>query len=522
MTGALQSLFAYLDSLNERPPLDELKQHIAGLDIAIADVADFVRFSDQAYRRNLVRAGDWYNVWVMCWKNGQRSPIHDHPNSACVVRVLRGTLTETRFVFAPNDDVKAVDSRDLESGGICATHDDDLHQVSNLQADSADLVTLHVYVPPLLRMNTFRLTSPERGEDIWLEERQVLTAGPENSETPLASLRGWVTPNRLFFVRNHFRAPALDRSGYRLRIEGCVDRPLELSWTDLTAMAQRSLFATMECAGNCRSFLKIPAPGEQWGTGAIGHAEWTGVPLVNVLERAGMRWGAIEVVCEGADRGSEPDHPDEMPYARSLPLGKALDPDTLLAFRMNGELLDPWHGYPLRLIVPGWYGVASVKWLTRIEVRDRPFHGYYQTRTYIYQRQTADGVESVSVGPMAVKSEILHPLAGATLAPGEQRVFGLAWAGEETVAAVDVSTDGGRSWSGARLIGPRLPYCWTRWEFPWSPAEPGEYTILARAASSSGDVQPSEHDPLCGGYRIRHSRPIPVSVGAAVAFRRAA
>src|SRR5882724_1788916 len=394
MSTPLESLFRYLDALQARPPLGELRARLAQLSVSADELAEHVRFSDRAYQRNLVRSGPWYNAWVMCWKNGQRSPVHDHATSACAVRVLRGTLTETRFALAPNGAVKALGSCDLEAGGICAAQDADLHQIANLQAGNADLVTLHIYTPPLQRMATFSLTDAGRGEDVWHEERKHISAvGPENSETPLASIHGWVTPNRLFFVRNHFEQPQLDMAGYRLRIEGAVERPYELTWEELSSLPHRSLFATVECAGNGRSFLQTPVPGVQWGAGAVGHAEWTGVPLARVLERAGVKPGAIEVLCEGADRGSEPDHPAPMQFGRSLPLRKALHPDTLLAYRMNGELLAPSHGFPLRLFVPGWYGVASVKWLRRIEVLERPFQGYYQTTKYTIRRCTPHGNE---------------------------------------------------------------------------------------------------------------------------------
>jgi DMSO/TMAO reductase YedYZ molybdopterin-dependent catalytic subunit len=182
---------------------------------------------------------------------------------------------------------------------------------------------------------------------------------------------------------------------------------------------------------------------------------------------------------------------------------------------MNGEPLDASHGFPVRLFVPGWYGVASVKWLTRIAVLDRPFAGYYQTTKYTVQRRGERGLETVVVGPMAVKSEIVRPHAGAQLGLGTNRISGVAWAGEEAVAAVEVSADGGQSWSRADLIGPQAPYSWTLWEYFWEVAEAGRYVLLARAVSSSGRVQPTEHQPLDGGYRIHHSRPFPVQVGAA-------
>jgi DMSO/TMAO reductase YedYZ molybdopterin-dependent catalytic subunit len=344
------------------------------------------------------------------------------------------------------------------------------------------------------------------------EQRKVVTQAPENSETPLAGVRSWVTPNRLFFVRNHFETPELDPAAWRLTVEGLVERPAEWTFDQLGELPERSVFATVECAGNGRSFLRPYAHGVQWGAGAVGHAEWTGVPLRTVLERAGVRPGAVEVLFEGADRGSEADHPEPMHFARSLPLAKALDPDTLLATRMNGEPLEPVHGYPVRLLVPGWYGVASVKWLRRIAVLAEPFRGYFQTTKYTVQRPTPDGPRSEPVGPMQVKSEIIRPHADEVLGVGTNRLFGVAWAGPQAVARVEVSADGGRSWDAAELIGPRAPYSWTLWEYLWEVAEPGEYALLARAVSATGQVQPAEHDPLYGGYLIHHSRPTVVRV----------
>src|SRR5262249_37346554 len=409
--------------------------------------AGWVSYSPRSYQRNLVRAGEWYHVWVMCWRNGQRSPIHDHAHSACCVKVLSGTAMVTDFAYAPNGHVYAAGSRQCGPGSGIATCDRDPHQISNLQAANADLVTLHVYVPPLLRMATFSLLDAVRGEEVWAEERRVVTAFPENSETPLESVQGWVTPNKLFFVRNHFPAPALDRAGWRLRIGGLGERPMELSFEELQARPRRSVFATVECAGNGRSFLSERQPGVQWGAGAIGHAEWTGVPVAAVLERAGARPGTVEVLFQGADVGSESDHPEPMHFARSLPLSKALDRDTLLVTRMNGELLSVEHGAPLRLFVPGWYGVASVKWLRSIEATSQPYRGYYQSVKYHVQRRSSGGYpETVVVGPMQVKSELVRPNDGERLGVGTNRLFGIAWAGEEAVGRVEVSVDGGQTW----------------------------------------------------------------------------
>jgi hypothetical protein len=185
---------------------------------------------------------------------------------------------------------------------------------------------------------------------------------------------------------------------------------------------------------------------------------------------------------------------------------------------MNGEILDPIHGYPLRLFVPGWYGVASVKWLRRIEVLNKPFRGYFQSVKYTVQRRSERGVETEVVGPMSVKAEVIRPRPGDTLGLGGNRLFGVAWAGEDAIRCVEVSTDGA-TWNEATLMGPQAAYSWTLWEYLWEADSPGEHTILVRATSSRGVVQPTEHDPLNGGYLIHHCRPVPVRVTAA---RRAA
>jgi DMSO/TMAO reductase YedYZ molybdopterin-dependent catalytic subunit len=351
------------------------------------------------------------------------------------------------------------------------------------------------------------------------DQRRVVTAMPENSETPLDSVRSWVTPTRLFFVRNHFAVPELNLATWRLSVEGCVRQRRVWTWDELMDLPERTVFATVECAGNGRSFLAERQSGVQWGAGAVGHAEWTGVPLKLVLERSGLEPDALEVLFEGADVGTEPDHPAPMPFARSLPLSKALHPDTLLANRMNGEVLDPNHGYPVRLFAPGWYGVASVKWLRRIEVVNKPFRGYFQSVKYTVQRRTERGLETEVVGPMMPKSEIIRPRDGDVLGLGGNRFFGVSWAGEESVSRVDVSTDGGTTWNDATLVGPQAPYSWTLWEYLWEADSPGEHTVLVRATSSGGRVQPVDHDSLNGGYLIHHSRPLSLRVAV---FHRAA
>src|SRR5215475_10144653 len=236
-------------------------------------------------------------------------------------------------------------------------------------------------------------------------ERPIVTQSPENSETPLAEMRSWVTPNAFFFVRNHFAEPELTTKNWRLQVHGVVRRPRIWTWDELTELPERTVFATMECAGNGRSFLRALAPGVQWGAGAVGHAEWTGVPLATVLESCGPLSDALEVLCEGTDVGTEPDHPELMHFVRGLPLAKALHPDTLLAFRMNGEPLTRSHGAPVRLIVPGWYGVCSVKWIARLEMLDHQYEGYFQSEKYTIQRREGGQERKARLTRMPVKSQ---------------------------------------------------------------------------------------------------------------------
>jgi DMSO/TMAO reductase YedYZ molybdopterin-dependent catalytic subunit len=345
--------------------------------------------------------------------------------------------------------------------------------------------------------------------------QKVLSTTPENRETPLTEISSWVTPNRWFFVRSHYETPPIDIDHWRLGVGGCVERELDLTWADIEQLPRRSVFATMECAGNGRSFLRPSVEGVQWTAGAVGHAEWSGVPAHFVLEKARLLSHANEIVFYAADAGAEHGQHKPEPFARSLPREKALHPDTLLATHMNGERLEPSHGFPLRLLVPGWYGVASVKWLTRIEAVASPFRGYFQTVKYTIQHRTGGGPRTDIVGPMPVKSEIIRPVENSVLGIGANRLFGMAWAGEHAVAAVEVSVDGGISWQRAALQGPRAPYSWTAWEYLWETALPGDYTLLARAISEDGQVQPMDHDADRGGYLINFSRPIAVRVDAA-------
>jgi DMSO/TMAO reductase YedYZ molybdopterin-dependent catalytic subunit len=348
-------------------------------------------------------------------------------------------------------------------------------------------------------------------------QRKIVTASPENSETPLDNSAGWVTPNRLFFVRNHFEPPvAADAAAWTCTLDGLVARPTAWTFAELAAMPQHTVFATVECAGNGRSFLRERAEGVQWGAGAIGNAEWSGVPLRTLLEPAGLAAGAMEVVFEGADHGEE--HGHAMNFSRSLPLAKALHPDTIIALRMNGEWLEPNHGAPMRLFVPGHYGVASVKWLRAMRVIDHAYPGFFQTTKYSVNRPGPGGKVRQPIGASAVKSAILQPPEGAQLGLGRHLVAGLAWAGEEKIAGVDVSSDGGRTWQAAQLKGIRQPYCWCQWETRWTVGAAGDYTLLARAHTETGQTQPLDYNPDNLGYIIN----LPIARHVSVAASRPA
>ena len=344
---------------------------------------------------------------------------------------------------------------------------------------------------------------------------------PRNLESPFWALSGPITPNHRFYVRSHFpEVPALDPATWTLTVEGAVERPCAIGYDELTAMPSRDVTATLECAGNGRVFLKPPAKGVQWERGAVSTAVWTGVPLRDLLERAGVRPGAVEVVLEGADRGKlseEPKSPGEISFARSLPLERATarEADVLLAWRMNGETLTPAHGFPLRAVVPGWYAMASVKWLTRLAVVDRPFAGFFQTVDYSYWERGGgeDGLppQMRPITDLDVKAQIARPAPGESLPRGtEFRVFGAAGGGGGApVEKVEVSADGGQTWREARLLGEATPNAWRLWEFPWrTPDEPGAHSLVARATDARGNAQPAEHDPGRCGYRVNF--PVPV------------
>jgi DMSO/TMAO reductase YedYZ molybdopterin-dependent catalytic subunit len=344
-------------------------------------------------------------------------------------------------------------------------------------------------------------------QDALPEGMRLISKEPLNAETDLGKQRGVLTPSRLWYHRNHFPFPEL--RDQVISVSGEVELPFELHLGHVLAMQSRTLLATMECAGNGRSGLQPKADGEPWEYAAVSTAEWTGIPLRDVLERAGVRPHAKEILFVGADRGHVEATGADIPFARSLPIKKAMDPDVILAHAMNGEGLDFRHGGNIRLIVPGWYGMASVKWVTRIEAIAQPFLGFYQTDRYVMP--DASG-HALPLGAIRVRSVIASPSDGSQLTPGHHLIRGMAWSGNAPVTRVDVSIDGGQTWSEAHLASREERYAWRRWEYGLDIELPGTATILSRAFDAAGNSQPAVPEWNRLGYANNAVQAITVQV----------
>ena len=336
---------------------------------------------------------------------------------------------------------------------------------------------------------------------------------PFNAETDLAALaEGQLTATDAFYVRGHGAVPPHDPATWRLRVHGLVERELDLSLTTLReAFREREVTATLQCAGNRRAGLMAirDIPGEApWGAGATGTARWTGVPLADVLALAGPSAGAAHAGFAGADVSAEAE--PAQPFGGSIPLDKARRPEVLLAWGMNGEPLPPVHGAPVRVVVPGYIGARSVKWVERIELRARPWQGYFQHVAYrlLPEDGTPGPGAGMPLGLVALNADVLSPADGATVAAGRVAVRGYAFAGgERHVARVDVSTDGGASWSQAELLEDLGRWAWRRWRITVDLA-PGDHEILVRAWDSSAATQPEDEAALWNpnGY-VNNARP---------------
>jgi sulfite oxidase len=348
----------------------------------------------------------------------------------------------------------------------------------------------------------------EKRADLIVHERE-----PFNAETGLAALaEGPVTATDAFYVRSHGAVPGIDPAAWRLHVDGVVERALQLSLAELRdGFAQREVTATLQCAGNRRAGLIAirDIPGEApWGPGATGTATWTGVALADVLALAGPLSEAAHVGFDGADLC--PEAKPAQRFGGSIPLDKACRPEVLLAWAMNGEPLAPVHGAPLRVVVPGYIGARSVKWLERIEVRSVPWQGYFQHVVYrlLPEEGTPGPGEGMSLGLVALNADVLSPADGATVAAGPVEVRGYAFAGgERHVARVDVSIDAGATWRQAELLDDLGRWAWRHWRTTVDLA-PGEHEIVVRAWDSSAATQPEDEAALWNpkGY-VNNARP---------------
>jgi DMSO/TMAO reductase YedYZ molybdopterin-dependent catalytic subunit len=315
-----------------------------------------------------------------------------------------------------------------------------------------------------------------------------------NYSAPLARVSGTLVPNELFFLRSNNKPPSLAPSEWRVRVDGHVRQPLTLDLAALQGMSSVTSEVWLECAGNSRKRWNPPGEGNQWDDQAISNARFTGVPLATLLDRAGVEDDAVEVVGTGYDVDAE-----GTPFQRGLPIDVARDPSVLLAFAMNGEPIPAANGGPVRLVVPRWAGIASVKWLQRLEVINTRFGGYYNAQRYIIV--DANGSTTGIVREMPVKSIMAWPSEGEHIPAGPHTLFGFAWSGYAPIEAVEVSVDGG-PWGSARLTPGGGPLAWTRWEFDWAPSGRGEVHIAVRATDGRGNVQPERAPWNKFGYQM--------------------
>jgi DMSO/TMAO reductase YedYZ molybdopterin-dependent catalytic subunit len=329
---------------------------------------------------------------------------------------------------------------------------------------------------------------------------------PFDAETSVREFASYLTPNEHFFVRSHFGHPPREQIAenvWRLRVSGLVDRPLELTLKELAQFETVSLTAVVQCSGNGRAFHRPRAPGVQWERGAVGNAKWTGVRLRDVLTRAGVQSSTRHLQMLGADRPVAAATPL---FLRSIPIEKALHPDTLLATHMNGEPLPLLHGAPLRLIAPGWMADACIKWLTDLTLQAEEAKGYYMETAYRHPVHPVEPGTVVSprdmkpVETMVVKSLIVSPASGAMVKQGPVMIEGVAWTGEGKINIVEVSIDDGQRWEKARLVGEDVPYAWRQWQFAWQLQQAGTYTILSRATDDHGQTQPMTSPWNPGGF----------------------
>ncbi|UCH20265.1 MAG: sulfite oxidase [Deltaproteobacteria bacterium] len=320
------------------------------------------------------------------------------------------------------------------------------------------------------------------------KKMRIMTEKPLNAETPTEYLRSWITDNDLFFKRNQgqFMEKPVKLSDWTLSIEGVVNKKISLTFEDIRRRPKVEMANTLECSGNSRSLLKQKASGNPWTIGGVGNAIWGGIWLKELLEEAVLQENARHVSFEGLD---QPLGSAGIKFIRSIPLEKAMS-STLLAYEMNGQPLPLKHGYPLRAIALGWTGANCVKWLHKITVLEQPFEGFFMDKVYRIFQKGEDPKSGQVVKDINVKSIIVEPAMDEKISAGLVAIRGAAYAGEAGIQRVEVSVDNGKTWQGAKLIGPQEPHAWRHWEYLWQAKQKGDYKIMARATDTNGRQQP--------------------------------
>jgi len=320
---------------------------------------------------------------------------------------------------------------------------------------------------------------------------KTLSLIPENQETPIPFIEKDLVNHPLFYRRNHFPYPKLSPHSYWLPINGVIKKPKIFSMQEIQQLPAKTMKVVLECSGDKREFFEPKVFGEQWGNGAISQGYWKGVPLKILLEQTELLDDAKEVIVVGYDYGKSPGIDGIHHFARSLPLEKALHPDTIIAYEYNQKPIPFKHGYPLRLMVPGWYAMASVKWIKQIIVTDSKFEGPFQSIEYVYYPHKDNNQDSIPVTIVNVNSTIQKPNNRQILDSGKHIIKGIAWTGLGTIQKLEVSTDNGQTWSEAEIELDRYKgYGWVSWFFEWTALKKGEYTIVSKATDSYNRTQP--------------------------------
>jgi len=367
-----------------------------------------------------------------------------------------------------------------------------------------DVLTYLAMAAAATRLEPKLLFAQARAPQLYGKDKLIIrSVRPPDFETPVGLLNTFITPNDAFYVRSHLPIPAqADAATWALKIGGEVNSPGSLSVDEIKKLPAVTVTVTLECAGNGRAFFQPSVAGIQWEKGAVSTARFTGARMADVLKKFGVRTTGQNVEMHAADRP-----PGTMPaFVRQVPMAKAMHPDTLIAYDMNGQPIPLVHGAPLRAIIPGWEGAYSIKWLNALNVIAKDSESFWVATGYRYPtRRIAPGaaVDAKDMSPLTglvVKSLITTPSDGTAVATGKVAGAGFAWAGENDITRVEVSTDNGATWQPARLTGEQARYTWRRFEFEFNAARPQSYLILSRATDSKGNVQPAVSQWNPSGY----------------------